>query len=53
MLAFGRNRNRPGKMSGFYELILAVTALERGCKVATLNAKRFARIGGLRVIQPK
>ena len=42
-----------GKMIGFYDLIVAATALERGCAVATFNGKHFALIHGLRVIEPK
>jgi predicted nucleic acid-binding protein len=37
-----------GKVIGFYELIVGATALERGSKVATFNARRFAQIKGLR-----
>ena len=42
-----------GKMIGFYDLIVAATALERGCDVATFNSKHFAQIHGLGVIEPK
>jgi tRNA(fMet)-specific endonuclease VapC len=42
-----------GKMIGFYDLIVAATALERGSQVATFNKKHFAQIRGLRVIEPK
>jgi tRNA(fMet)-specific endonuclease VapC len=42
-----------GKMIGFYDLIVAATALERGSEVATFNTRHFAQISGLRVIQPK
>ncbi|HYA61904.1 MAG TPA: PIN domain-containing protein [Candidatus Sulfotelmatobacter sp.] len=42
-----------GKMIGFYDLIVAATALERGSQVATFNKRNFAQIKGLRVIEPK
>ena len=42
-----------GKMIGSYDLIVAATALERGDQVATFNKRHFARIQGLRVIEPK
>jgi tRNA(fMet)-specific endonuclease VapC len=42
-----------GKMIGFYDLIVAATALERGSQVATFNKRHFAQIKGLRVIEPK
>jgi tRNA(fMet)-specific endonuclease VapC len=42
-----------GKMIGFYDLILAATALERGSTVATFNQRHFSAIHGLRVIVPK
>jgi tRNA(fMet)-specific endonuclease VapC len=42
-----------GKMIGFYDLIVGVTALERDSDVATFNTRHFAQISGLRVIQPK
>jgi tRNA(fMet)-specific endonuclease VapC len=42
-----------GQMIGFYDVIVAATALERGCKVATFNTKRFAQVRGLAVIEPK
>ena len=42
-----------GKMIGFYDVIVAATALERGCDVATFNNKHFERIQGLPVIEPK
>lgn len=42
-----------GKMIGFYDVIVAATALERGCDVATFNNKHFAQIQGLTVIEPK
>jgi tRNA(fMet)-specific endonuclease VapC len=42
-----------GKMIGFYDLIVAATALERGSAVATFNQRHFARVPGLKVIEPK
>jgi tRNA(fMet)-specific endonuclease VapC len=42
-----------GKMIGFYDLIVAATALERGSAVATLNKRHFASVAGLRVVEPK
>jgi predicted nucleic acid-binding protein len=42
-----------GKMIGFYDVIVAATALERDCDVATFNVKHFAQVHGLMVIEPK
>jgi tRNA(fMet)-specific endonuclease VapC len=42
-----------GKMIGFYDLIVAATALERDCPVATFNARHFDRVPGLKVIEPE
>jgi tRNA(fMet)-specific endonuclease VapC len=42
-----------GKMIGYYDLIVAATALERGCEVATFNRRHFTQIQGLSVIEPK
>jgi tRNA(fMet)-specific endonuclease VapC len=42
-----------GTMIGFYDLIVAATALERGSAVATFNRRHFARVSGLKVIEPK
>jgi tRNA(fMet)-specific endonuclease VapC len=42
-----------GKMTGYYDLIVAATALERGSAVATFNKKHFTAIAGLKVIEPK
>ena len=42
-----------GKMIGFYDLIVAATALERGSDVATFNKRHFAQIRGLKVIEPR
>ena len=42
-----------GNMTGYYDLIVAATALERGSKVATFNRRHFAQIKGLKLIEPK
>jgi predicted nucleic acid-binding protein len=42
-----------GKMIGFYDVIVAATALERGSSVATINKRHFSRVTGLTVIVPK
>lgn len=42
-----------GKMSGFYDLIVAATAVERGSTVATFNRRHFDKVKGLKVIEPK
>lgn len=42
-----------GKMIGFYDLIVAATALERGSSVATFNERHFSEIRGLQVIVPR
>ncbi len=42
-----------GKRIGFYDLIVAATALERGSDVATFNKRHFAQIRGLKVIEPR
>jgi predicted nucleic acid-binding protein len=42
-----------GKMIGYYDVIVAATALERGSDVATFNKKHFAQVPGLRLIEPK
>jgi predicted nucleic acid-binding protein len=42
-----------GKMIGYYDIIVAATALERGTEVATFNQRHFAQVKGLRVIEPK
>jgi len=41
-----------GKMIGYYDLIVAATALERGSEVATFNQRHFAQVKGLTVIKP-
>jgi len=42
-----------GKMAGYYDLIVAATAMERGSKVATFNRRHFDSISGLTVIEPR
>jgi len=42
-----------GKMIGYYDLIVAAMALERGSEVATFNQRHFAQVEGLTVIEPK
>ena len=42
-----------GKLIGYYDLIVATTALERGSGVATFNKKHFSAVAGLKVIEPK
>ena len=42
-----------GKMAGYYDLIVAATALERGSQVATFNRRHFDPVHGLTVIEPK
>lgn len=41
------------RMIGYYDLIVAATALENGSPVVTFNARHFKRIRGLRVIAPR
>lgn len=42
-----------GKMIGFYDLIVAATALEHGSAVATFNRRHFSQVRGLKVIEPR
>ncbi|HXB58099.1 MAG TPA: PIN domain-containing protein [Candidatus Acidoferrales bacterium] len=42
-----------GRMIGYYDLIVAATALERRSAVATFNQRHFAQVKGLKVIEPK
>ena len=42
-----------GKMIGYYDLIVAATALERGSQLATLNKRHFVHIRGLHIVEPK
>jgi predicted nucleic acid-binding protein len=42
-----------GRMIGYYDLVVAATALERGSTVATFNRRHFDQVTGLAVIEPK
>lgn len=42
-----------GKMIGYYDLIVAATALERRSQVATFNRRHFAQIAGLDILEPR
>ncbi len=42
-----------GKMIGYYDIIVAATAMERGSDVATFNRRHFAQVKGLTIIDPK
>lgn len=42
-----------GKMIGFYDVIVAATALERGSGVVTFNKRHFEQVKGLLVVEPK
>jgi predicted nucleic acid-binding protein len=44
---------KSGRMIGFYDVIAAATALERGSELATFNRRHFAHVNGLRVIDPR
>ena len=41
-----------GKMIGYYDLIVAATALQRGSEVVTFNKRHFSQVKGLTVIEP-
>lgn len=41
-----------GKMIGYYDLIVAATAIEHGSAVATFNKRHFRAVRGLKVIEP-
>ena len=42
-----------GKMPGYYDLIVAATAIERGSELATFNLRHFRAVPGLKLIEPK
>ena len=42
-----------GRMIGFYDLIVAATAVERSYQVATFNKQHFSRVPGLKVIEQR
>jgi len=41
-----------GKMIGYYDLMVAATALEHGSAVASFNHRHFSQVRGLKVIEP-
>lgn len=41
-----------GNRIGYYDLIVAATALERGSAVATFNTRHFSQVKGLTIIKP-
>jgi tRNA(fMet)-specific endonuclease VapC len=41
-----------GKMIGYYDLIVAATALEHRSAVVTFNKRHFQNVPGMRVIEP-
>jgi tRNA(fMet)-specific endonuclease VapC len=41
-----------GKMIGYYDLIVAATALQRGSEVLTFNKRHFSLVKGLTVVEP-
>jgi predicted nucleic acid-binding protein len=47
------NLEASGKIIGAYDLIVAATALERGCVQATFNRRHFSQVNGLNIIEPK
>ena len=51
--AFWAELESADKMIGYYDIIVAATALERGSKVATFNLRHFAQVKGLAVIEPR
>jgi tRNA(fMet)-specific endonuclease VapC len=42
-----------GKRIGYYDLIVAATALERASQVATFNTRHLAAVPGLTTIEPR
>jgi len=42
-----------GKMIGYYDIIVAATALERVSEVATFNRRHFNLVSGSNVIEPQ
>ncbi len=42
-----------GKMIGYYDIVVAATAIERGSEVATFNRRHFDLVRGLQVVEPK
>lgn len=41
-----------GKMIGDYDLIVAATAMSRGCGVATFNTRHYKLVSDLKVVTP-
>lgn len=41
-----------GKRIGYYDLIVAATALQQGSAVVTFNKRHFSQVKGLAVIEP-
>jgi tRNA(fMet)-specific endonuclease VapC len=41
-----------GKMIGYYDLVVAATALEHRIPVATFNQRHFSQVPGLKVLVP-
>jgi tRNA(fMet)-specific endonuclease VapC len=41
-----------GTMIGYYDLIVAATALERNDEVATFNTRHFRHVPGLKMVEP-
>jgi len=41
-----------GKIIGYYDLVVAATALAHGCEVATFNRRHFRQVRGLKVVLP-
>ncbi len=42
-----------GKPIGYYDLIVAATAVARGSTVATFNKRHFGQVKGLTIIEPR
>ena len=42
-----------GRMIGYYDVLVAATALELDYEVATFNSRHFESVPGLRVIRPE
>jgi len=40
-------------MIGYYDIIVAATALERGSDIASFNRRHFGLIKGLNIIEPR
>jgi len=42
-----------GSRIGYYDMVVAATAVDRGSAVVTYNARHFRQIRGLKVIEPR